>query len=246
MAKQWTLLLATLIFCASELRAQTPAQQFTFQVSPAQAWTDTGLDLASGDALEISAAASARAFVNPPDCVPEGVGVATADLPLPSAPAGAVIARLHAQAGTPVLVGAGTKLRIEESSHLFLGMNIAGTPPCQGAIAVFVHRSPASSTATSSAAGTSDAQPKSRNDQLKSQLETAAQVFMSGQFGAGKTDSSANSSATASSGIARPPEVRQLPPRSRSQMLRSTLTCEKIWTACRAGSTTSSIIWATW
>ena len=200
MAKQWTLLLATLIFCASELRAQTPAQQFTFQVSPAQAWTDTGLDLASGDALEISAAASARAFVNPPDCVPEGVGVATADLPLPSAPAGAVIARLHAQAGTPVLVGAGTKLRIEESSHLFLGMNIAGTPPCQGAIAVFVHRSPASSTATSSAAGTSDAQPKSRNDQLKSQLETAAQVFMSGQFGTSKTDSSANSSGPASSG----------------------------------------------
>src|SRR5208283_1420462 len=197
MAKQWTLLLAALLFCTPELRAQTQAQQFTFQVSPAQAWTDTGLDLASGDALEISAAASARAFVNPPDCVPEGVGVATADLPLPSASAGAVIARLHSQGAAPVLVGAHTKLNIEEPSHLFLGMNIAGSPPCQGAIAVIVRRTSASSAAKTE---TSDSQEKSRSDQLKSQLGTAAQIFMSGQFGASKTDSSANPSGTASPG----------------------------------------------
>jgi len=198
MARQWTLLLAALVFCAFQASAQTAAQHFTFQIYDAQAWTDTGLDLQSGDVLQISAAASAPAFSNPPACVPEGVGAATADLPLPSAPAGAVIARLHAQGAAPVLVGASTKLRIEEPSHLFLGMNMAGTPPCRGAIAVFVHRIPVGSAATSTTAGTSDGQQKSRGEQLKSQLATAAQIFMSGQFGASKSDSSASSSSAAS------------------------------------------------
>ena len=197
MPRQRILVLASLAFCVCLLETQTAAQGFTFQVSSAQPWTDTGLDLASGDVVEIWAAASARSLVNPPDCVAEGLGPGTADLPLPSASAGAVIARLHAQGAAPILVGAHAKLNIEEPSHLFLGMNIAANPPCQGAIGVTVRRTSASSAAKSE---TGDSQEKSRSEVLKSQLETAAQVFMSGQFGSGESGSGANASGGSSSG----------------------------------------------
>ncbi|MGP8093575.1 MAG: LssY C-terminal domain-containing protein [Candidatus Sulfotelmatobacter sp.] len=219
MARQWTLLLAALVFCASQSSAQTSAQDFTFQVSTAQPWTDTGLDLQSGDVLEISASAVAaavpdrHAVAGSPACDPGGVSAATADLPLPSVPAGALIARLHSQGAAPVLVGAFTELRLQEPSHLFLGMNMAGTPSCQGSLAVKVHRTstgstPASSTSPGTSSGTSSGTPSNttggqsqkRSEQLKSQLASAAQVFMSGQFGASKIDSSANSSSAVSSG----------------------------------------------
>jgi len=146
--------------------------------------------------VEIVAGASARVGVNPPDCVPEGFGQGTPDLPLPSASAGAVIARLQAQGAAPILVGAHTKLNIEEPSHLFLGMNMADSPPCRGAIAVSVSRTSASSAATSE---TGNSQDNSRGEVLKSQLETAAQVFMAGQFGIGEGGAGTSSAASGSS-----------------------------------------------
>jgi hypothetical protein len=178
------------------------AKDFTVQVSTAQPWADSGLDLQSGEVLEISATSSAgkQAASGAPACDPNGVtGTAapTADLPLPTAPPGALIARLHTQGAVPVLVGASSELHIEESSHLMLGMNISGTPPCHGELAVKVHVIPAGSSATSTNAG----QQTSRGQQLKSQLATAAQVFMSGQFGSGKSEtgaSNATSSGTSS------------------------------------------------
>jgi hypothetical protein len=121
-------------------------------------------------------------------------------LPLSAAPAGALIARLHQQGAAPVLVGASTELRITEPSHLFLGMNISGTPPgtCQGGFAVKVHKSSPSVSSTTDAG-----EPQDRKAQLRSQLSTAAQIFMSGQFGAGKADSSTgSSSAVSTSGAA--------------------------------------------
>ena len=190
MTRQW-ILAATLVFCASQVLAQATTQRLSFQVSDLQTWVDTGLDLQSGDEVEISGGASALPM-SPPVCVPEGVGAAAADLPLPSAPAGALIARLHAQGAAPVLVGKSTKLHIEESSHLFVGLNIAGTPPCRGAVAVSVDRIPASSSATA----TDNSEQKTRGEQLKSQLASAAQIFMSGQFGTSKAD--ANSGAASS------------------------------------------------
>jgi len=200
MAQQSTLLLATLLLCASTLGAQvtSTAKDFTVQVSTAQPWTDSGLDLQTGDVLEISAAASSekQAVSGVPACDAKGVtGAAqTADLPLPSAPPGALIARLHMQGTYPVLVGASTELHIEEPSHLMLGMNMSGTPLCHGALAVKLHVIPAGSSATTS-------QQTSRGQQLKSQLATAAQVFMEGQFGSDKSEtgaSNATSSGTAS------------------------------------------------
>ncbi len=201
MNRQFILLLATLVFCASQLGAQviSTAHDVTVQVSPAQLWTDSGLDLQSGDVLDISAAASSDQQVSGGlACDPKGGtgSVAqTADLPMPTAPAGALIARLHAHGAAPLLVGANTELHISAPSHLMLAMNISGTPPCQGKIVVKIHVIPAGSDATSA----TDSQEKPRAQQLKSQLATAAQVFMSGQFGMGKSESTSNATNEASS-----------------------------------------------
>jgi hypothetical protein len=202
MVRQWTLPLAALLLFTSQLGAQvtSTAQNITVQVSTAQPWTDSGLDLQSGDVLEISAAPSTETQVvaNQPVCDPRGVTSAVAraaNLPLPAAPAGALIARLHEHGATPLLVGASREFHIAEPSHLMLGINLSGPATCQGEIAVKVHVIPAGSDAASAAAtNTSDSQQKPRGDQLKSQLSTAAQVFMSGQFGFGKSETGGSNS----------------------------------------------------
>ena len=56
------------------------------------------------------------------------------------------------------------------------------------------------STTSASSADKTEAQPKSRGEQLKSQLSTAAQIFMSGQFGTGKSEASTPGTANAASG----------------------------------------------
>lgn len=222
--RQITHLTAALFLCVSHFDAQSGSttQDLTFQVSSAQPWTDTGLDLQPGDVLQISAAAAPAPDPNTatgtPSCDPNGVSASaghTSDLPLPVAIPGALIARLHAHGASPLLVGASTELRIEGPSHLFLGMNGANTFVCQGGLTVKVHRTPAGSAAgdasasvqnptsnsgasaqtASSAPGAAEGQ-KTRGEQLKSQLSTAAQVFMSGQFGMGKPESDSNSGAS--------------------------------------------------
>ena len=162
---------------------------------------DSGLDLQSGDVLEISVTPSSdqQAGSGSPVCDPKGVtgtSARTADLPLPSAPAGALIARLHAHGAAPLLVGASREFHIAEPSHLMLGMNISGAPLCQGELTVKVHLVPAGSSATSA----TDSQ-KTRGEQLKSQLSTAAQVFMSGQFGVGKSDAVASNATSSENGF---------------------------------------------
>jgi hypothetical protein len=238
MARLLTLQLATLLFCVSQLRAQVSltAENIRVQVSTGQAWTDTGLDLKSGAVLDISATAATSSVPDrqevpgAPACDPRGVSVnaePTRDLPLSTAPAGALIARLDAQGVAPLLVGASTELRIDAPTHLFLGMNLAGVVSCHGGFDVKIRLSPAGSSAasatglanppaqslassastanaqsspatstSSSPAGTAESQPKTRGEQLKSQLTTAAQVFMSGQFGMGKSESAANSNSS--------------------------------------------------
>jgi hypothetical protein len=180
--------------------SQTTAagEDFTYTISTSQAWTDTGLDLQSGDVLQISSSAA------PSGCDPRGASGAaqTTALPLPSAPAGALIARLHAHGASPLLVASGAVLHIavlhiKEPSHLFLGVNIVGEPPCRGAFSVAIHRvaagsSPAETEGSTAAPSASEAAAKPRGEQLRSQLGTAAQIFLQGQFGAGQPAASAN------------------------------------------------------
>ena len=209
-----SLLLVAALLWASNGMAQSTSES-SFQISASLPWTDTGLDLKSGDVVQISATngsavADRHTLPGTAACDPKGTGAAgAADVPLSTAPAGALIGRLHAQGAAPVLIGAAHELRIEEPSHLFLGLNGSGTATCQGIIEVRVIVNPAQSSSGNAAAA---AQPvnnaeaatnagsattqTSRGEQLKSQLANAAQVFLSGQFGINKNGSNSGSGAS--------------------------------------------------
>ncbi len=192
-------LFLTLLCCAATLSAQvtTTAKSITVEVTTSQPWTDSGLDLKAGDAVEISATAPQPTASGAPACDPKGVAGSSADtaaLPLPNAAPGALLARLHSQGAAPVLVGATTELHIEEASHLYLGMNFSGAALCQGELSATVSITPKETSATAAAT--------SRGQQLKSQLGTAAQVFMSGQFGISKPAAGTTNATSSGTGAA--------------------------------------------
>ncbi|HVN18972.1 MAG TPA: LssY C-terminal domain-containing protein [Dongiaceae bacterium] len=184
--------------------AQTPPapRENTFQISSSTAWTDTGLTFQPGDKVTISVdrVSTPNADTTSAKCDPAGLsksGDATA-LPMPDAGPGALIAKLDANA-PPMLVGARAELHIDKASHLFLGTN-TGSTSCQGVFEVRVQTSPG----TANAANTGAAEQKSRGTQLKSQLENAAQVFMSGQFGMNNSGSHPENAASATGNSAEP------------------------------------------
>jgi LssY C-terminus len=173
---------------------------YNFTVTTEQAWTDTGLDLQTGEVVRITAGISA--------CRPQAAGETAPDdnLPLPSAPAGSLIARLHAQGAAPLPVGTNKEITIEEPSHLYLGVN--GTS-CAASFAVKVHLTPAktssAASATSESLSSSTAQPPDAGTQssdstaptdIKSKLASAAQIWLAGQFGTGTQSQNQDSPAT--------------------------------------------------
>jgi LssY C-terminus len=198
------LALASLSAISTLAHGQSTAdsQELSFQVAPSGAWVDTGLDLQPGVTLTVSTSLENATDSGLPACDPAGIKNTTdpsQSLPLPSAPAGALIARLHGATSVPILVGSANELKIQDASHLSLAMNVSGAPVCQGTYSVRVQKNSERNSNTSA---------KPRGQQLKSQLFNAAGVFMSGQFGTGKSESapastspgltSAESSATAS------------------------------------------------
>jgi hypothetical protein len=195
---------------SAQFQIATAARDYSFTISTAQPWTDTGVDLQAGDILQIHSSSGEN-------CDPAGVSGASRDgVPVDSAPAGALIARLQSQ-GLPVLVGSGKELKADEPGHLFLGVNVSGTPPCSGSLLVKIHISAAATPTTpatansltststpaaaSSATGSSVASssatqsPEAAQD-VKSKLASAAQIFLSGQFGKGATATAATSSSS--------------------------------------------------
>jgi hypothetical protein len=193
----------------AQSEAAVAARDYSFTISTAQSWTDTGVDLQAGQVLQINSSSAAS-------CDPAGVsGAASSGLPVVSAPAGALIARLQSQ-GVPVLIGSGKQLKVDGSGHLYLGVNASGTPPCSGSFAVKIHimsgtaaaapvagnslTATSTSATSTSAASSSGAQTPASTQDIKSKLASAAQVFLSGQFGSGATPSTASSSSVASGG----------------------------------------------
>ena len=216
MSRKQMFLFLALVLYASQIQSQTTttAQNFTVQVSTTQAWTDSGLDLKSGDVVKITATPFATSASGGRACDPSGVSGATGGdaLPLPSAPVGALIVRLHSQGAEPILVGASNELHIEEASHLYLGLNTSGTPPCEGGLNVKITKLAPGSGSTEAASGSQ----QTRGQQLKSQLAAAAQVFMSGQFGSdnlisGSSNSSETGSISTASSTATPLVVSEAP-----------------------------------
>ena len=163
----------------------TSAPDLDLTISATQPWTDTGLELHPGDVLELSSFTPPRAaneVAQPSGSCDANSANATSsnNLQLPSAPLGSLIAKLHSQGGEPFLVGEKKEVKIEEQSHLFLGVNAGNTPVCQQIIAVKVH-------VASATTGETTAPPKD----IKSKLAAAAQTWIAGQFGTGNAASNA-------------------------------------------------------
>jgi hypothetical protein len=98
----------------------------SFTIDAHRPWNDTGLDLHPGELVHIYAGVVA--------CGAPAPGEKYA-LPLPSAPAGTLLVKLHAEAD-PVLASPDAEFPIMHPSHLLLGVN--GTH-CTGTISVSVH-----------------------------------------------------------------------------------------------------------
>jgi hypothetical protein len=151
--------------------APATGNDYSFEVSTTQPWTDTAVDLQSGDVLNITASSTKN-------CDPLGVsgGASTQGLPVADALPGALIAKLQAQA-VPVVIGSSQEVKVDAPGHLFLGINAGDKPPCKGSFAVKVHR---------------QAQAASnRGDVLKQQLASAAEIFLAGQLGVGSANATA-------------------------------------------------------
>ena len=121
-------LLATL---SSALNSQSPPKKqqvkdYTFAVATEHVWTDTGLDLESGDRVHVYGKVVA--------C--EGqTSSEKAHLPLPSAPAGSLLVKLHGESN-PILASPDADLPIIENGRLYLGIN---GWHCHGTISAKVH-----------------------------------------------------------------------------------------------------------
>ena len=151
---------------------QSPADRL-ISVPTNQPWTDTGIDLKAGDVVNLAVTVGGESG----SCNPVGEGEPSANLPVPSAAPGALIAKLSAQDPTPVLVGAVKLVPVNQPGHLFLGVNASGNPPCKGAFNVKVR-----------IGGVTDA-----SSSMKSKLANAAQIWMSGQLGGANSQPSATS-----------------------------------------------------
>jgi len=169
-----------ILFAASICFAQAPStSDYSFTISGAQTWTDTGVDLASGDALTITAETKAGSESG---CNPQGVPATQSgdQLPLSSTPAGALIAKTSEKAG-PTVIGNSGDLAAKEAGHLFLGLNENSPSGCAFAVKVKLAHS---ATAPAAAAKTPTTQTG-----MKDKLSSAAQVFLKGQFGGGNAAS---------------------------------------------------------
>jgi LssY C-terminus len=203
------LLAPALVVASLSAGAQNPSDgisKYSFTISAAQTWTDTGVDLAAGDALTFTAEAK---FDGENSCSP--IGTATADsaakLPLSSAPAGALIAKTS-EHGDAALVGSAGNLKADSAGHLFIGVNQVAPSNCSFVVKVQIasvqvspaqNANPATGNATpgntpAQNAAAPNATDAAQHPALKEQLSSAAQVWLKGQFGNSSSSGSAQSS----------------------------------------------------
>jgi hypothetical protein len=125
---------ALFLFVTILFAQQPPTDQpkdYSFTVPAAKPWTDTGLDLARGQIVHVYGSVVSCGAVTP---------VEKHSLPLPSAPAGVLLAKVHLDA-PPVNATPDAELPIIDPSHLYLGVN--GSNCAGGTIPAKVHVEPA-------------------------------------------------------------------------------------------------------
>ena len=109
-------------------------QDYSFTIPANRFWTDTGIDLKRGDRIHVTGPVIACAGPSPSE---------KEHLPLPSAPAGALLLKLHLESN-PILASPDADLPIIGPSHLYFGVNgwqCHGTAPAR--VHVEWHQPPA-------------------------------------------------------------------------------------------------------
>ena len=104
----------------------TPPADYSFNVPAHHVWFDTGLDLNPGDRVHITGSVLSCETLSDSE---------KAHLPLPSAPGGALLAKVHAEAN-PLLATPEAEMPINTPSRLYLGVN---GWRCHGTIPARVH-----------------------------------------------------------------------------------------------------------
>ncbi len=120
-------------------------------VSGANSWTDTGIDVSPGDKVTVTGEGVLK-LVQGATISPEGMARSWGDvirsLPLNSAGTGALIARIGDDpAVVPFLIGAKKEFTVSRSGRLFLGINLGSGQSLDGAYKTTVHLARAGSAA---------------------------------------------------------------------------------------------------
>lgn len=129
---------------------------YDLQVSGAQQWTDTGIDLVPGDRVALTSEGTVDYGTNKaaPEGLPRSWREVISALPVNAAGVGALIGRLGAaNVETPFMVGSKKDITATRSGRLFLGINQAASEAGTGLYKVKVQITPAAAkqTATASA-----------------------------------------------------------------------------------------------
>lgn len=171
-ARRIAISLLSLCVVMAQVQTTAPSDK-TVEIAPSQKWSDAGIDLHPGDVVQLSATTTGSGNQL---CDPQGVmGLANAGkLPLESALPAALLAKLQEKSNSPQFIGAERQLKITEAGRLFLGSNLGGKASCSGKYTVKIHVAPGGASEVTS---------------IKSKLESAAQIWMNGQFGEAKTGS---------------------------------------------------------
>lgn len=178
----------SLCFSAFAQNASTPTQGQSFRVSASQTWTDTGVDLAPGDTVALSTESSSGSQSS---CSPGGAPASagsSGSLPLGSAPAGALIARISDKS-EPLLVGSSRQVHTDTGGRLFLGINQTNPSNCIFEVSAKI-------------IGQSGGQTPGARPNMKQQLSSAAQVWLKGQFGSSDASKSQSSNAVTANAAA--------------------------------------------
>ncbi|HET7219139.1 MAG TPA: hypothetical protein VFJ02_13875 [Vicinamibacterales bacterium] len=108
-------------------------------VSAREQWTPTGITVRRGEPLSISASGEIKiGGPGNPSASPAGAGATNAGNPAPSAPTGALIARIGN--GAPFLIGSQTQIQAPAAGQLFLGINDSYLQDNEGTFQVQVTR----------------------------------------------------------------------------------------------------------
>jgi hypothetical protein len=144
--------------------AQKPQE---LDISGAQAWTDTGIDLKAGDTVHISATGSVHfdgANQNGPDGLARGWLDLVRILPLNEAGRGALLGRIgSSDAARAFLIGPRAQIKAPIDGRLFLGLNKSSNDQPEGSFHVTLERT---ARPTSAAAAANAPLPKLTQEML--------------------------------------------------------------------------------